>query len=1069
MAARNWHGAQPLHCAAEAGQERVMRYLIGQGAGKNALDSEKQTPLHIAAAAGHLGAVKLLRSVKAAVTSDMEGFTPLMRAVAGGHPKCLSELLKDALQVDKRNAKEQTPLHLAAAEGRQEVMQLLLDAGAELNVEDSTKSTPLLLAVRADRVECARMLLERGAKWSMPDDFGFTPLALSALNGSIPLVQALLDAGAEINVCNVEGRTPLHLAVEGNHLEIVELLVARGADCLSGTRRGRTPLHMAAAHGNLAMMTYLLQHGAEPSVKDLNGLRPLHDAAACANGEALDCLLEAGALVNDKDNNGLTALHTAAERGNANAVKILLDKRADIGSSDNAGRKPLHMAARYGDAECLQTLLAAEAEADSVDNTGRSPLHIAAAYGNARAVEILLEARADVNLPDSRGCTALHDAAWAGNAAIPKLLLQAGADATLKDSCGRTPLYIAAIAGNLEAIRCLLEAAAALNTTLYLDNNLNPLQAAIRHGHAQAVKLLGGSDDDVELANRLERKSSGSESETGLGNPVEDQWAEQFARMQRFIEKHHRVPAPGEVFEGHPLGRWVELQIEKIRWDLMTEKQMGKLASIRDKLKGWRSSLRFSTWVGILEQFLALHRRFPFPWEKWDGVGAWIPETPPTDDSTAAPKGKVEKGIVWMRQMSQPDPEQSPVDDEQYDLGWWCKFQQCMQSVLKQSGQAAALEQIAGWKWEDEDDRRKAYRHRRRLVALFIGRYARMPEEDDMYVGVPIGQWCKVLQQMQANGELPAEYNESLLRIRGWKWTVDVKAESQRWEDKVAKLTAQMEIGKEDRKFWDLASRKWRKLYEKGSLSQEHVQALESLPRGPMRYAWEQWLSVLADFVTENRRMPKSREWYKGMNLGTWCSERHRAWREGKLALARVVELVKVAHWPSVLAASKGEGAKAPEPTCLLMKLARMDEWMGRGGDPWFEDDPDLARWMQRVRLDAEANGIIPRTTGHATFKAAHERQIKEEEAAVRDVKEDGGMKGAQEGGGSQPATAAALARSAAEESGSKLPADIRALLKKAQGGKVLKSREIVMLLDGWKASGMPVQERPPDQPPGEL
>ena len=87
--------------------------------------------------------------------SKNNGWTPLHRAVEGGHVRIVELLLEWGADVNARNSVGTRPLHLAsqeANEGETEMLELLLKAGANINLRQLGGKTPFALA----ETECGR-------------------------------------------------------------------------------------------------------------------------------------------------------------------------------------------------------------------------------------------------------------------------------------------------------------------------------------------------------------------------------------------------------------------------------------------------------------------------------------------------------------------------------------------------------------------------------------------------------------------------------------------------------------------------------------------------------------------------------------------------------------------------------------------------------------------------------------------------------------------------------------------------------------------------------------------------
>uniref|UniRef100_A0A670I346 Uncharacterized protein n=1 Tax=Podarcis muralis TaxID=64176 RepID=A0A670I346_PODMU len=119
----------------------------------NAVNSEDETLLHIAAAHGHTEIIDYLigRGAKLEV-KDKKGRTPLHRAAERGHGEAVKMLLQlgaNMYTLDQEGKKLLTPLHVASYKGHVEVAQKLLRRKANVNVKDKQAKTALHLAAEA--------------------------------------------------------------------------------------------------------------------------------------------------------------------------------------------------------------------------------------------------------------------------------------------------------------------------------------------------------------------------------------------------------------------------------------------------------------------------------------------------------------------------------------------------------------------------------------------------------------------------------------------------------------------------------------------------------------------------------------------------------------------------------------------------------------------------------------------------------------------------------------------------------------------------------------------------------
>ncbi|XP_074596331.1 uncharacterized protein LOC141851486 [Brevipalpus obovatus] len=99
-------------------------------------------------------------------------------------------------------------------------------------------------------------------------------------------------------------------------------------------------------------------------------------------------------------------------------------------------------------------------EMNSLDNENNTPLHYAAAKGRYEIAVLLLRRGGNVRSKNRYGQTPLHLACHSGNEDIVREMINAGSDTNEKDSENNTPLHFAASVGSLKITRLLVESGA---------------------------------------------------------------------------------------------------------------------------------------------------------------------------------------------------------------------------------------------------------------------------------------------------------------------------------------------------------------------------------------------------------------------------------------------------------------------------------------------------------------------------------------------------------------------------------------------------------------------------------
>jgi uncharacterized protein len=198
-----WRAYGGLHAAAARGDVVGIEKLVASGENKEAVDSRRRTPLHVAAyLKKHDAARALIRLgadpnkletdrydiiTIAAVANDL----PMLRLAieGGGNPKAVTSRY------------DGTALIAAAHLGHVEVVRTLIAAKAPLDHVNNLKWTALIESI----------VLGDGGK------------------NHTETLRALVEAGADINIPDGNGSTPLKLARDRSHREMVAILEKAGA------------------------------------------------------------------------------------------------------------------------------------------------------------------------------------------------------------------------------------------------------------------------------------------------------------------------------------------------------------------------------------------------------------------------------------------------------------------------------------------------------------------------------------------------------------------------------------------------------------------------------------------------------------------------------------------------------------------------------------------------------------------------------------------------------------------------------------------------------------------------
>lgn len=319
-------GRSALHLAAEKGYIQVCDALLSNKAFINSKSRNGRTALHLAAMNGFTDLVKFLIKDHNAVIDilTLKKQTPLHLAAAAGQIEVCKLLLELGANIDATDEQGQKPIHAAAQNNHSEVAKLFLQ-----------QHPSLVMATTKDGNTCAHIAAAQGSVTVIEELMKFdrqgvisarnritdaTPLQIAAEGGHAEVVKALVRAGASITDENKSGFTAVHLAARNGHGQVLDVLRTSNTLRVTSKKLGVTPLHVAAYFGQADTVRELLAH-VPGTVK-----------SEPPNGLSLVPLLG--------NESGMTPLHLAAFSGNENVVRLLLNSsgvQVDAATHENVG------------------------------------------------------------------------------------------------------------------------------------------------------------------------------------------------------------------------------------------------------------------------------------------------------------------------------------------------------------------------------------------------------------------------------------------------------------------------------------------------------------------------------------------------------------------------------------------------------------------------------------------------------------------------------------------------------------------------------------------------------------
>lgn len=419
-ASKSLTGDPAIFGAIREGNFETFATLASYGIDPNAMSKDKTTALYLAARSGKHQFVSFLANNGASLEVKVKGRTPLHIAAAYGHLECIQELLLAGADPKNIDGKGNTAKKLAETYKHHDVVHVLSDRTKEFEA----KKTCVLDAIRNGDTNQVMNLLRTAPLLPLNKSLS-VKVEGRTINAPIlhliylfakhekkdGMFQAFVNKkGVKIDVTTPNGDTIAHLMAQGGECDpaFKDLWVVKD-------EKGKTPLHYMARYGSEKELLKMLQSGGfaeHIDGTDEQGATPLIDAIAGNRSGNVKILLRAGANPNHLTKMKVSPLALAAMEERTMIVKALLEAGAHVDRRCLSTRTTaLKIAIRKGEKETVQLLLSHGASATISDTSGVSPVMVAAAKGDLKLLRLLHVRGASLYDTDHRGRNVAHYAA----------------------------------------------------------------------------------------------------------------------------------------------------------------------------------------------------------------------------------------------------------------------------------------------------------------------------------------------------------------------------------------------------------------------------------------------------------------------------------------------------------------------------------------------------------------------------------------------------------------------------------------------------------------------------------
>ncbi|KAJ3121223.1 hypothetical protein HK100_012461 [Physocladia obscura] len=500
-------GQTPLISAIQRNDMDILDLLLRKGANVNAVDFNKNSALHVAAATGTDQQCEMILFHNPKLEEENTfGCTPFLYAVSSINVETVRILLAhnvDQNAIDSHSKGNAINVIVDSTQNQAkefDIFKILLEAEVPVNLPDENDFTPIQNAVYRGKLD---VLKEMAKLPNSAELFSVTNLAITAAKyGKLDILQFLLSsecpAKYDLHEGESDGQSPMAYAALGGYVDIMKFLTDLDKNLLTYRSSYAGTLLMVGSE-QPSVIKYLLDESSEKfdiTERNQNGHTVMAQMVEQGDIEMVKYLrAKEPALVKIKDNDKNTLIKLAADAGKIDMFKFLISNYAeyfDIHDTNKYGCTALTGAITSGCMEAIKILLDMDSTLVNVKaNDGTTALQYATHYNQIDSFNFLLSyAPYKYNLHDSDddGWTALTSAVASNNIEMMKRLVDL--DQTVLNARTTTDLSLLQIAtqySQWEAAKFLLDQSSVKWNLTDLDQS----------GETVALNAAGGGSVEV--------------------------------------------------------------------------------------------------------------------------------------------------------------------------------------------------------------------------------------------------------------------------------------------------------------------------------------------------------------------------------------------------------------------------------------------------------------------------------------------------------------------------------------------------------------------------------------------